>query len=397
MPTFAYRAKKGPQESFKGIVEAKNRAQAIAVLEQKGLFLINIEEEAPRKNTASKRIRRQDLSVFTRQFANLIESGLTITQGLSILSQQTVNPALKSVISGMEEQIKDGATLSKALSDYPRQFSKFYCSIVNAGEISGALETTLSHLADFSEQEEKIRSDVLSALTYPALILSVGIITIYILLTYAVPQLTSMFTETGETLPIATQILINISDTLRSYGWLIILAGFGAVLAFKRAQNSKERIVLDKLFLNLPLMGKIILKSEISRFMRTLSLLLESGVTILASLDAVTNTVTNTALKEEIQKASKDIKDGESLSSALKKSPYFPAYAVNIISVGEESGTIEKSLKRIAGSYEQELSRLIRTMTSLLEPVMILVMGIVVAFIVSAMLLPIFEINLIAK
>ena len=393
MPTFAYRAKKGPQESFKGIVEAKNRAQAIAVLEQKGLFLINIEEEAPRKNTASKRIRRQDLSVFTRQFANLIESGLTLTQGLSILSQQTVNPALKSVISGMEEQIKDGATLSKALSAYPRQFSKFYCSIVNAGEISGALETTLSHLADFSEQEEKIRSDVLSALTYPALILSVGIITIYILLTYAVPQLTSMFTETGETLPIATQILINISDTLRSYGWLIILAGFGAVLAFKRAQNSKERIVLDKPFL----MGKIILKSEISRFMRTLSLLLESGVTILASLDAVTNTVTNTALKEEIQKASKDIKDGESLSSALKKSPYFPAYAVNIISVGEESGTIEKSLKRIAGSYEQELSRLIRTLTSLLEPVMILVMGIVVAFIVSAMLLPIFEINLIAK
>ncbi len=397
MPTFAYRAKKGPQESFKGTVEAKNRAQAIALLEQKGLFLITIEEEAPRHNTASKRIRRQDLSVFTRQFANLIESGLTITEGLSILTQQTANPALKSVISGMEEQIKDGATLSKALSAYPRQFSRFYCSIVNAGEISGALETTLGHLADFGEQEEKIRSDIISALTYPALILSVGIITIYILLTYAVPQLTSMFTETGETLPIATQILINISNTLRSYGWLIILAVFSAVLALKRAQNSKERIVLDKIFLNLPVMGKIILKSEISRFMRTLSLLLESGVTILTSLDAVTNTVTNTALKEEIQKAAKEIKDGESLSSALKKSEYFPAYAVNIISVGEESGTIEKSLKRIAGSYEQELNRLIRTLTSLLEPIMILVMGLVVAFIVSAMLLPIFEINLIAK
>lgn len=397
MPTFTYRAKKGPQEAFKGTIEAKNRVQAIAVLEQKGMFLINIEEEAPRQNTASKRIRRQDLSVFTSQFANLIESGLTITQALNILSQQTANPALKAVISGMEEQIKDGATLSKALSAYPRQFSQFYCSIVNAGEISGALETTLSHLADFSEQEEKIRSDVLSALTYPALILSVGIITIYILLTYAVPQLTSMFTETGETLPLATQILINISNTLKAYGWLILLAGFSAVFAFKRARNSKERFVLDRIFLNLPVMGKIILKSEISRFMRTLSLLLESGVTILASLDAVTNTVTNTVLKEEIQKASKGIKDGESLSSALKKSEYFPVYAVNIISVGEESGTIEKSLKRIAGSYEQELNRLIRTLTSLLEPVMILVMGLVVAFIVSAMLLPIFEINLIAK
>ena len=155
MPTFAYRAKKGPQESFKGTVEARNRAQAIAVLEQKGLFLITIEEEAPRHNTASKRIRRQDLSVFTRQFANLIESGLTITEGLNILTQQTSNPALKSVISGMEEQIKDGATLSKALSAYPRQFSRFYCSIVNAGEISGALETTLGHLADFGEQEGK--------------------------------------------------------------------------------------------------------------------------------------------------------------------------------------------------------------------------------------------------
>ena len=400
MPKFIYKAKKGPQETLSGSIEAKNRAQAITLIEQKNLFLISIEEDKEKPDllgSRPKRIRRQDLTVFTRQFSNLIESGLTITETLNILTQQTTNPSLKNIIIKIEEAIKDGATLSGAISHYPRQFSQFYCAIVSAGEISGALEGALNHLADFSEQEEKIRSDVLSALTYPALILSVGLITIYILLTYAVPQLTSMFTDTGEALPMPTQILINISKLLQSYGWLMLSAIIAVVFIFKRVKSDKEKLFLDKFILSLPVIGKIAQKSEMERFMRTLSLLLQSGVSILVALEAVANTITNTAIKGEIKNISQDIKDGSSLSLSLKKSQYFPAYVVNIINVGEEAGTIEKSLKRIASSYEQELSRLIRTLTSMLEPIMILIMGLVVAFIVAAMLLPIFEINLLTK
>lgn len=401
MPKFTYQAKKGPLEKVCGTIEAKNQPQAIALLEQSGLFPIRIEEIAKDacgyRPAALKRIRQQDLTVFTRQFSNLVESGLTVTQALNVLSQQTINSSLKNIIIDIENRIKDGSTLSDSLNCYPKQFSQFYCAVVKAGEISGALEVVLNRLADFSEQEEKIRSDIISALAYPTLIVSVGLITIYVLLTFVVPKLTSMFEEMGQSLPLPTQILINISNTLQTYWWLILLSITTIFFVFKRTKSYDERLFWDKLVLNLPLIGKTIQKSEMAHFVRTLSLLLESGVSILVSLEAVSNTIINSAIKTEILKISQDIKDGASLSSAVKKSHHFPAYVANIINVGEESGALEKSLKRIAVSYEQELGRHMRIMVSLLEPIMILIMGLLVAFIVAAMLLPIFQINLMAR
>ena len=332
-----------------------------------------------------------------RQFSNLIEAGLTISEALKILIQQTTNPALKSIINSISDQIKDGATLSEAFSRYPKQFSQFYCAVVRAGELSGALETVLSRLADFGEQEEKIRSDIIASLAYPALIASVGLLTIYALLSFVVPKITSMFEEMGQALPLATQILIGVSAVFHGYWWLMLLAGATLFFIFKRVKSAEEKLFWDKLMLRVPVVGAIIQKSEMAHFVRTLSLLFESGVAILVALEAVSNTVMNHAIKSEIKKIAQDIKDGVSLSAAMKKSFYFPAYVANIISVGEEAGTLEKSLKRIAVSYEQEISRLMRTLTSLLEPVMILIMGLIVAFIVVSMLLPIFQINLMAR
>lgn len=401
MPTFTYQAKKGPAERVSGSLEAKSLPQAISSLEQGGLFLISIEEDkksAPGSGiSALRRIRRQELTVFTRQFANLIESGVTVIDALSILSQQATNSSLKNMLIDISDQIKNGLTLSKAISAYPRHFSQFYCAVVNAGEISGALEIVLNRLADFCEQEEKIRADIASALAYPAMIVAVGSFTIHILLTYAVPKLTSMFEEAGESLPLATRILIAVSEALKSYWWLALIALALAFFLFRQAKNQKEKLILDRFLLGTPLIGKIILKSEMMHFVRTLSLLLESGVTILIALDAVSDTITNSVIKSEVKKLDSDIKEGLSLSSAIRKSHYFPPYVVNIISVGEEAGTIEKSLRRVGVSYEQELNRLIRTLTSLLEPVMILIMGLIVAFIVVAMLLPIFQINLMTR
>lgn len=402
MPTFRYKAKKGPQENVSGMIEAKNENQAVLLLEQRGLFPIVIQEAANEKtdllSLSLKRVRRQDIVIFTRQFSSLIESGLTITEGLNALAKATTNPALKNIIFEIESRIKDGATLSESLSSYPKQFSQFYCAVVKAGEISGALEVVLDRLADFSEHEEDVRSDILAGLTYPGLIIAVASITVYVLLAFIVPKLTSMFEEMGQILPLPTRVLIGISGLLGKYWWMLLsLIVIGSFMFRRINKIPEQKLLFDRIILKLPVMGEVIQKSEIARFVRTLSLLLESGVSILVSLGAVGETVTNKAIKSEINKMTQDISDGISLSSAFIKSPYFPAYVSNIIKVGEEGGTLEKSLKRIAVSYEQESNRKIRALTSLLEPVMILIMGLIVAFIVVAMLLPIFQINLIAR
>lgn len=408
MAKFIYEAKSGPLEKVSGTLEAKSQSQAIALVEEKGLFPIQVKEVRENVSAAAglirRRISREELAVFTRQFSNLIESGLTITKALNVLLQQTApaspagrQPALKNIIMGIYERIKDGATLSDALSFYPKQFSQFYCAVVKAGELSGALEAVLNRLADFSEQEEKIRQDILSALTYPALILSVGLLTIYALLTYVVPKLTTMFEEMGEVLPLPTQVLINLSNMFKAYWWLAVLLIAASLILIKRNKSCEERFFWHRLILNLPLLGGIIQKTEIAHFARTLGLLFESGVAMLAALSAVSETITNEVIKLEIKKITPDIKDGASLSSAIKKCSFFPLYAANIINVGEEAGTLEKSLKRIALSYEQELSRIIKALTSLIEPIMILLLGLVVTFIVVAMLLPIFQINFMVR
>lgn len=402
MPKFTYSAKKGPQEKVSGVIEAKGRLQAAAMIEEKGLFPVSIEEVSDKKLSGAgvfftRRVKLKELTVFTRQFSNLIESGLTISHALNVIIKQTNNPALKNTFIDVGEKIKDGATFSEALHSHPGQFSQYYCAVIKAGEISGSLETVLGRLADFSEQEERTRSDILSALTYPAMIVSVGFITIYALLVYAVPQLTSMFEEAGEALPLPTQLLINFSGALRHYWWLLLLSAGAVVFVIKRAKSQNEKLFWDKLLLGIPLAGKIILKSEMAHFARMLSLLMESGVSIMVALEVVNNTVVNTVIKSEIKNIAADIKDGSSLSEAAKKSVYFPDYVVSIINVGEEAGTLEKSLKRIALSYEEELGHLRRALTSLLEPAIILVMGLVVGFIVTAMLLPIFQINLITR
>lgn len=401
MAKFIYEAKSGPLEKVSGTLEAKSQSQAIALVEEKGLFPIQVKEVRENVSAAAGLTRRRitpgELAVFTRQFSDLIESGLTITKALNILIQQTAQPALKNIIMGIYERIKDGATLSDALSFYPKQFSQFYCAVVKAGELSGALDAVLNRLADFSEQEEKIRQDILSALTYPALIVSVGLLTIYALLTYVVPKLTAMFEEMGEVLPLPTQILINLSNLFKAYWWLAVLLIAASAFFLKRNKSCAERFFWHRLMLNLPLAGGIMQKTEIAHFARTLGLLFESGVAMLVGLEAASEAITNEVIRLEIKKISRQIKDGASLSSAIKKCSFFPLYAANIINVGEEAGTLEKSLKRIALSSEQELSRRIKALTSLIEPIMILLLGLAVTFIVVAMLLPIFRINFMVR
>lgn len=398
MPRFFYKAKKGPKEYITGTIEAQNQVQAITLLEQSKLFPVNISQANIKDTTEEiKKVSPKEIALFTRQFANLIESGVSIIEALNILCQQSTDKRLKNIIKGVISNIKDGYTLSDAFGEYPNTFGQFYCSVVKAGEMAGSLETAFNRLAEFKEAQEQIKSDVLAALTYPALIFIVGIATIYILLTFVVPRMANIFAELNQALPFPTQLLIDISKKMLPLAGILLLLLITTIFLIKRPKKTQDEIYLNTIKFNIPVLGKIMQKFELANFVRTLSLLLESGITMLTALTAIENTTRNVIIKKEISQIISEIKDGASLSKAIKKIKHFPPYVVSMINVGEESGSIEKSLKHIATSYEKDLSRTIRTLTSLLEPIMIIGMGLIVAFIAVALLLPVFQMNILIK
>jgi type II secretory pathway component PulF len=327
-----------------------------------------------------------------------MESGVNLLNCLKILSNQTANKQLKFIIDEVISSIKDGKSMSDSFRQHPKAFSGFFVAMVQSGETGGSLDTTLKRLADYLEKEEEFRNSVTSALIYPLFLFSVSILTIVVLLTFVIPRLVTMFEDMGQVLPLPTKILIDTSSFLRLYWWFILAIILVAAYSLKRFYSTdKGKATIDRLRLKLPVLGKIILKAEISRLMRTLSLLLGSGIPIVQAMGLATSVIDNQILKTELSGFKDKISSGSSLSSCLKESPLFPDLVTNVVSIGEESGTIEKSLGRIADDYEKEVDRALKVMTRLLEPTVILIMGLIVGFIVLSMLLPIFQINLIVR
>lgn len=404
MPRYFYRAKMGPDQIKEDIIEADTQAAAINKLNQMGYFPIWVKEETQIKQQEGiladfiTRINWRDLSIFTRQLADLLGSGITLVVALDVLQKQTENRKLRAIISDLFLQIKEGSHFSDALSKYPRVFSGFYVNMVRSGEIGGGLEDVLSRLADFSEKEDELRSRVRSALTYPVLMAVVGVLTITVLLTFVIPKLVGMFEDMGQALPIPTLILIKVSGFFSKFWWIIFAIILVIFLGIKRKGFTKEgRIAIDRFKLNLPIFGPIIKKVEIARFGRTLATLLNNGVPIVKALEVVANTVENALLRRQLREMTRSVTDGARLAESIKEAEDFPVFVTNMVSVGEESGLLERALFKIAEAYERESDRAVRTMTSLLEPAMILVMGTVVGFIVISMLLPIFQINIMAR
>jgi type II secretion system protein F len=402
MPKFFYRAYTKSKEKKEGIIEAENKNQAIEKLDRLALFPVDINESGKSSNdvivSRIKKASLNDIVAFTRNVSNLLDAGLTILAALVLVSRQTWKSSIRLVIDRLIESLKEGKTLSDSLAQHPNAFSKLYVALIKSGEAGGFLEEAMRRLADFIETEEELRTKVRSAMVYPALIAIVGLATIFILLSFVVPKIVLVFEDFGEAMPIPTQILINISAVLSQYWWMIILSIILVIFVINRIlSNSEGRILFDRLKLNIPVVGRVILKRQIERFSRVLATLLGNGVTILPSLEIVRDIMENSILKQEVEKIRVEVHDGSSLSKALKKAKHFPASLVNIVSVGEESGSLEKVLKKMSDSYERDIDRDLRTFTSLLEPMMILIMGLIVAFIVTAMLLPIFEINFMAR
>jgi general secretion pathway protein F len=393
---------KGSQR--KGFIDASGVAAARQKLREDGVYPVEINPAAEKKeNTVSNifsmnlfaRVPAKDVAVFTRQLSTLLGAGIPLVPSLSVLVAQTKNLLFKKTLAQIREQVNEGKSLTESMANFPRIFPPFYINMVRAGEASGTINLVLEKLADFSENQQALNNKIRAALTYPIVMFFIGCIIVFILMTFVMPKITGIFSEMHQTLPLTTLILITVSNFLKSFWWLVLLLLAAVIVAIKYTISSTTagKYMWDNIKLKSPLFGAINRKIAIARFSRTLATLLQSGVPLLTALGIVRNVVNNILIGEAIGKTSKDVEEGQSLSVPLAQSGIFPPMVIEMIAVGEQTGTLEKMLNRIADAYETEAQSDIMVMTSLLEPVMIIVMALLVVFIVASILLPIFEMN----
>jgi len=406
MRRFIYKAKDNQKRMLEGILEADTEQDALAKLSQMGYFPLSIQREegvpeGERENYSPalfSRLRRRDVTFVTRQLADLLEAGLPLMRALDVLGEQTESRLLADILSAISAQVRDGRSLSDALALHPKVFSNLYVSMVRSGEVGGVLPAVLARLAEFAEKDDELRAKVRAALAYPVLILLVGIVTIGVLLIFVVPKILTLFQEVGQVLPLPTRILIGVSQWVAGYWWGIVLVlVLGAVLLKKGGLSRGARLALDRMKLGLPIWGTLIRKVEIAGFARSLSTLLSHGVPILQAMQVVLQATGNAILRADLEQISDQLMGGSTLSQGLRRGGQFPSLVVHMVAVGEEAGTLDRSLSKIADTYEREADRMMKLMTSLVEPLMILVMGSLVGFIVVSMLLPIFQIDLLAR
>lgn len=407
MPVYEYTALDSSGKKLKGIIDADSQAAARQRIRHAGNYPVDIHESTPisKKERESKssfsfghRIKQQEIHAATRQLATLLNAGIPLIQALNGLIEQTSNPALKKVVAQLKDSVNEGNSFTVALSDHPRLFSKIYINMVKAGEASGSLDIVLDQLADFGENQQVLRSRISAALIYPIILSIVGVVILSLLLAIVVPNITKVFEDSQEALPLPTIILIHISNFLSQYWWLlcILLLGiFMGIRLFIRQPQGKR--MWDRLKLTLPLFGDLNIKIAASRFGQTLGSLLQSGVPLVAALRIVRNMFNNVHVADVIDDATEELEKGGTLSKTLKDSRWFLPMMVQMIAVGEQSGALEKMLKKVAASYEKEVESKLKALTSLIEPFMILLMGVTMLFIVLSILLPIFEMNQLIK
>ena len=403
MTQFIYKAKDGPSKTVEGELDAGSHTEAVTRLDAMGYSPVWVREKDASTGHSGiwrKRISLREVTVFTRQLSSLIKSGVPILKALTTIADQTENTAFQKVVKDLEVTIRDGCMLSDALSKYPALFPELYINMVRAGESGGVLDVILARLAESREKEEEVRRKVQSAVAYPILVIVVGIATVLVLLVFFLPRVAAIFQDYGyDKLPMPTKIIIGLSNFFHeSWYWLVLGAGL-FVAVFKRlAAFEKGRTMIDRMKLGFPLMGSFIRQSEIARFARTLSLLIQSGISIEKALSLSGNVLNNSILMEEVEEIRKrTVNQGMSVSAGLRKAVYFPAFVANMAAVGEEGGKLDESMMEIAAFYEKEVEQQSRLATSLLEPMLILIVGLVVGFIVAAMLLPIFELSTIVR
>lgn len=412
MTSFRYQAVELSGHAVSGVVEAEDRKAALQLLGEKGLFPSVLEIQSGDAEAASKpdektaaplparqfrfgsRVSRKEITALTRELATLLQATIPIPQALDSLGEEEENPALQKLVHEIAESIRLGKSLSGALEEHPKQFSKLYVSMVRVGEEAGVLDKVLNDLAALLEHEDEVRSEVRAAVAYPCFVLGFGIVTVIVLLTVVMPRLFSMLQEMLDTLPLPTRILLGVSEFIQSYWWLILIVGTGlGVWLSKEMKTERGILVRDQLKLKLPVIGGVFFSSALSRFARTLGTLLKAGVSLLPALKIVEETIGNIVLAGVIAKVSEETRGGDSLAGPLRKLGVFPRTVTQMINVGEETGRLDEMLLKVAQVEERRMRGQTKTLISLLAPALILIVGSLVGFMVIALLLPIFKMS----
>jgi len=401
MPSYIYKAKKDSINAISGQISAQNEDDALEMIHQLGLIPVSIEESNAEgvliSDIHEAKVKTKELYLFSKQLANLLKSGVTLLKALEVLAQQTKSVYFSRVLDDISIGVKSGRSFSACLSDYGIIFSPLFVAMVRAGEEMGSLRQMLSSVADFLKAQEEFSSKVRSAMVYPVFMLVIGVCTVIFILTFVMPKMSIIFTDAGQNLPLPTRIVMAISHFFKIYGMGAFLFMAALVLIFNRWRTSTQgSVLIGKFLLNLPMLRGFILKVDLARFTRTMSLLLGSGLSIMRAIEMAVPTVHNPQLKMDLFYSIQNLAAGENLGACLSKSNLIPSMMVQLIRVGEESGNLQESLRDIAESYEADINETTKLITTVLEPMMILIVGSVVGLIVFAMLLPIFSMDIMA-
>jgi type IV pilus assembly protein PilC len=398
--TFQYKVKDKNGKLVEGSLEAENAQLVVSKLRSMGYVPIEIQQSGGAKLQRelklpgfSDRVKLKDVAVFSRQFATMINSGLSLLRALNILAEQTESKALAEIANQVRMDVEKGSSLSQAMSKHPKAFGRLYVSMVRAGEVGGALDSVLVRLADTIEKQVELRRKVKSAMTYPAVVAILVLTIVAAMLLFVIPMFEGIYKQLGGTLPAPTQFLINLSKFLRKLWFVVFFGIIGGVFGFRKWIASEEgRKQWDAIKLKVPIFGKLVRKTALARFSRTLSALVRSGVPILESLDIVAETAGNHVVATAVRETQAAVKRGDPLSKKLEEHPVFPPMVVQMMAVGEETGALDEMLDKIADFYDQEVEATVDAMTSLIEPLLIVVMGVCVGGMIISLYLPMFNI-----
>lgn len=394
MGTFQYEVMASPGERVRGRIDAESSAAAALELSRRGYHVLALNEAAPERLARRRALRLKETAYFTRQLARLLRSGVPLAKALHLLEAQEQRSAVRRVLADLRERMQEGAALSKALEAHERSFGAWYVSLVRAGETGGMLDDVLTRLADLLDRESEMRSRIRAALAYPALMTAVGVITVFFLLSFVFPKVTTLFDDAQQRLPMPTLLLMGVSEFFASFWWAVAIGAAVFVLACRAfARSERGARMLSRAMLSLPLFGTLEIRSECARFARVLGTLLGNGVPILQAMESTGATLGNAVLRESTAAMTRHIRQGDPLSRQLEKQRWFPPLMANVVAVGEQSGTLDQVLIDLAREYESDVERLLSSLVSMLEPLLIIVVGGAVGFIVMALLLPIFELN----
>ena len=401
MPIYTYKGMDRSGKEVKNSINVESIVAAKQRIKSMGIMLIDIREQKAQGTSGGSTLLRlgssvpvDDLAMMTRQLATLIKAKIQIVEALGALTDQVENANLRLVLSDLKQKVNEGASLAKALQDHPKVFNSIYVNMVEAGEASGTLEIVLVRLADFTESQVKLKNKIKGAMTYPVIMAVFGFVMMNVIFIFVIPKIAKIFTSMKKELPFVTQVCIWISNFLVNYWWLVILGILVLIYGVTKYVNTTNgRSRWHALQLRLPILGILIKMINVSRFCSTLGTLLNSGVPILASLNIVKNLIPNVHMKEAVEKARQSVSEGASLAQPLIQSGYFPALVTHMIKLGERSGELEPMLKIISENYEDQVQSRISGLTSVLEPIMMICLGIAIGFIVFAVVIPMMNMN----